>query len=279
MKKYDQHPIGACLPRMTDEEFRNLIDDIDRNGVREKIILFEGKILDGWHRYNACLELNVVNPPIIEYDGSDPGGYVISKNLYRRHLTGGLSGSQAAISAVEIAKKSGKYAEGAENIAAARRIGSTSKADEEAAKQAGVSTRTIRHARKVLDATDEVKQAVKEGRISVHDASKIAEKPVDEQIAAQKEKETPKPRKKKEPGEYEKLLDKYAQLEDDYDTLAGELKVAMQELSAVEALRENVQVQEIMKLHRELQSMTQSRDQWQNKCAELMKQINHMKKK
>jgi len=53
----------------------------------------------------------------------------------------------------------------------------------------------------------------------------------------------------------------------------------MQELNAVEALRENVQVQEIMKLHRELQSMTQSRDQWQNKCAELMKQINHMKKK
>ena len=67
--KYTQHPLSASWSAMDEEAFKALIDDIDANGVRNPIVLYEGKILDGWHRYRACAELNVKKPPMIEYDG------------------------------------------------------------------------------------------------------------------------------------------------------------------------------------------------------------------
>ena len=280
-KKYEQHPIGAALPRMSAEEFHQLISDIDRNGVKEKIVLFEGKILDGWHRYNACIELNVVNPPMIEYDGSDPGSYVASKNLFRRHL----SPSQRAMSAVQIVDESLKYVKDTKNLEEVRKAGKVTEIVNEAVKLAGVSEKTVREARKAMKASEEVKEAIKDGEMSVFEGAKLADKPIDEQKAAVEAKKGPRPERKKKSEEsvpvdaFKELQEKYAQLEEDYDALANELKVAMQELVAVEALRSNVQVQEIMKLHAQLQSMTQSRDQWQNKCAELTKQINYLNKK
>lgn len=65
MKKFEQHPLSAAFPGMSPEVFKELIDDIDQNGVREKIVVFEGKILDGWHRYSACQELKVMKPPCL----------------------------------------------------------------------------------------------------------------------------------------------------------------------------------------------------------------------
>lgn len=49
-------------------------------------MLLEGKILDGRHRYRACLETGVA-PAFREYDGSDPVAYVTAENAARRHLT------------------------------------------------------------------------------------------------------------------------------------------------------------------------------------------------
>ena len=84
---------------MTGEEFAVLVADIKANGLKEAIVLYEGMILDGRHRYRACLEAGVkpwFNGPITRCDGvtvsaeemiGDPVAYVISKNIRRRHLT------------------------------------------------------------------------------------------------------------------------------------------------------------------------------------------------
>src|SRR5215813_3069912 len=83
----DIHPLAEIFPPMSDEEIKSLIDDIKTNGLREPIILFEDKVLDGRNRHRACAELGI-EPQTRKLDGKgDPLDYVISKNLHRRHLS------------------------------------------------------------------------------------------------------------------------------------------------------------------------------------------------
>lgn len=97
MNTYEPHQIAGIIPMMSDEEFISLKADILENGLIEPIWLYEGRILDGRNRHQACQELEV-EITTREYVGSDPVGFVVSLNLKRRHL----SSSQLAVSAVEI---------------------------------------------------------------------------------------------------------------------------------------------------------------------------------
>ena len=49
-------------------------------------MLYQGQILDGRNRYNACVALGI-EPKTIQYEGNDPEGFVLSANLHRRHLS------------------------------------------------------------------------------------------------------------------------------------------------------------------------------------------------
>src|SRR4051794_29427997 len=82
-----QHPIGQLLPPMSDEEYEYVRDDIKRHGLKEPILLHQGQILDGWHRYRICLELGIEPrfKPIGK--GADAIVEVLSRTLARRHLT------------------------------------------------------------------------------------------------------------------------------------------------------------------------------------------------
>src|ERR1700676_387730 len=80
------HPIAEPFPLMDADELRKLADNIKANGLREPIITFEEKILDGNNRFEAC-KIAGVEPQFEEYEGDDPVAYVISHNLTRRHLS------------------------------------------------------------------------------------------------------------------------------------------------------------------------------------------------
>ena len=79
------HEAANTFPLMTDGEFAALVDSIEANGQRQKIRLFEGKILDGRNRYNACMKLGK-EPLYEEWIGTDPFAYVWDINAERRHL-------------------------------------------------------------------------------------------------------------------------------------------------------------------------------------------------
>lgn len=277
MKKFEQHPLSSAFPGMSQEQFKELIDDIDLNGLREPIVIFDNKILDGWHRYQACQELNVARPLMVAYEGDDPVGYVLSKNLHRRHLD---AGARAIIIArlVEWQEGAGKPSR------SLTKYGNFTTLDQAAA-LAGVSKSTIQKAKKAVRAIDEVQQAVVSGQISVHDAAKIADKPEEEQREVlekpEKKKGLPKVRASDTVplAVFQGLQQKYEELEERYSELAAELDVAQRELAAVESFRKNEQVKEIMKVHAQLRSMTEARDQWQNKCNEMTKQLNMLTKK
>ncbi len=91
--EYTDHPIAELFPLMSDADLAELAKDINENGQREDIVVYQGKILDGRNRYRACL-LADVEPRVTSYVGTQPVLDVLSWNLHRRHLT---PGQRAAI--------------------------------------------------------------------------------------------------------------------------------------------------------------------------------------
>jgi len=71
---------------MSDAEYRGLRDSIAADGLHEEIVTHEGRILDGRHRYRACMETGVT-PRFRAYSGDAPLLFVIAQNIHRRHLT------------------------------------------------------------------------------------------------------------------------------------------------------------------------------------------------
>jgi len=92
---YTMHRLADVVPPMTGEEYAGLKADIKAHGLREPITLYEGKILDGKHRYRACRELGIpVKTRTLESLNGSPIEYIISENVKRRHLT---TGQRAAL--------------------------------------------------------------------------------------------------------------------------------------------------------------------------------------
>ncbi len=75
-------------PEITGEDLEELKNSIkDGYDVRMPIVLYEGKILDGWNRYKICDELDIIpEATMFEGDDQDALDYVIKTNK-RRHLT------------------------------------------------------------------------------------------------------------------------------------------------------------------------------------------------
>ncbi len=87
--KWSYHDICLWLPHCT-ETVSEIAKDMKVNGFRvdRSIVVYEGKILDGRHRYEGALEANV-DPLFTEFKGTreEAIGYVTSENVARRHLS------------------------------------------------------------------------------------------------------------------------------------------------------------------------------------------------
>jgi hypothetical protein len=146
---------------MSDDDFNSLVQDIRENGQLEPIIMLEGCVLDGWHRFQACAELNK-EPKTKEFSGDDPASFVLSKNLHRRHME--PSQRAVAVTACREWNPTGAPKKGG-NITAF----STT---EEMAKEANVSPKTIRDAKVAIKSGQA--DDVLAGKISVSKAADIA---------------------------------------------------------------------------------------------------------
>jgi ParB-like chromosome segregation protein Spo0J len=81
------HPLAKEFPLITGAEFDALVADIKTRGLQDEITLFEDLILDGRHRYRACLRAKV-EPRFKKFKGdrATAAAFVISRNIHRRHL-------------------------------------------------------------------------------------------------------------------------------------------------------------------------------------------------
>ena len=165
------HPLANIFPQMSGPDFEEFVASIKENGQRDCIVLFEGQILDGRNRYNACIKAGI-EPRFEELqDGVDPLQFVIDHNLHRRHLTD----DQRRMVAARIANL-GKGRPDEKNPP----HGGISQ--KQAAEMMSVDARGVEKAKAVVSkGARELQDAVDQNRVSVRTAADLASLPVEQQ--------------------------------------------------------------------------------------------------
>lgn len=170
------HPYSEVFPLIEGAEFDALVEDIKAHGLREKIWLFEGKILDGRNRFLACQKAKV-KPLTRKYTGKDALAFVVSANMQRRHLTT----EQRAMAAAKIATLTkGRPSENAPRGALTQ---------SEAAETFGVGRRSVQRATKVVEqGSKALQEAVASGEVPLTKAAAVVDLPKSEQLKAATQK-------------------------------------------------------------------------------------------
>lgn len=196
MSGYSIHPAAAAFPAMSKDELQELANDIERHGQLVPIELYDGQVIDGRHRQEACGIVNVA-PEYVEVDlhGRTPEEYAWSLNGPRRHMTA----SQKAAVASELVphyrqearerQAHGKTAPGRtlmETLPEALECennGENGTAYEKAAQHAGVSEKYVRQAAKLKETDPDLHEEVKQGRKTLSAAMKESERRAKEKAA------------------------------------------------------------------------------------------------
>jgi transposase len=172
--KLEYHPLAEAFELISGDEYTAFKEDIRKNGLREQITLFDGKILDGRNRHRACNDLGykLKSENFKHYTGRFPAEFVISANILRRHL----DASQRALHIARLAtNKLGANQHTIGNLTA-----------EAAAKLAGVSKASVEKAKAIYqNGSDELQTAVRTGKLKLG-AIKTEDLalPKDQQLAA-----------------------------------------------------------------------------------------------
>ncbi len=186
---------------MSDEEVQSLADDIAAHGLREPVVMFAGKVLDGRNRLVAC-KIAQVAPQFTEFSGSDSEAlsFVWSKNRARRHL----DSSQAAVAEAKRATLSDEYAAAIAAIRAGQskagrpkkgseksnqKIGSISQdrtklTDQKRAVASGTNRTYIKAAEKIVKTRPDLAEKIERGKLTIPQATaEIKRQEKSEQLA------------------------------------------------------------------------------------------------
>lgn len=259
---YTQHPLSAAFPAMSAEDLDALTQDIAAHGQREPGVMYDGQVLDGWHRYQACERAGVEFVATV-YTGTDPVAFVISRNAHRRHLTA----SQRAAAVVMCAE----WAEPHRPNKA--EPGSAFSTNEQLAEAAGTTDRTIRHAKAAVRAG--LGEAVRDGMMSAKTAVAVAKG------------EAPKRKPGGVSAEHQRILEEGADAFEGVDALAEadatirrlQDKLELLEAGADDALKQAIARYEAAEQQRDslmgrLASATKDRDDLERFRSQVMKAVD-----
>lgn len=190
MNQYVKHPLNI-LPDCTLQDFRRLRESIQTYGFNPKfpILLFEGKVLDGWQRCRACAELKVT-PVTAEFNGTEEEAMILvreamlRRNMSKDQIAAFLSKhseilDQYRAEAKERQMEHGGTSPGKKKNTYGHKSTSVRKptAKEKAAKDFGTSRRKITRADKVKEAFPGLLEKVLKGDISLRKAEEKIKPP------------------------------------------------------------------------------------------------------
>ena len=180
--KYILSPMALLFPELSPPECQQMVESIAQRGLQHPITLWQGQIIDGRHRYEACL-LAGVEPRFQKLPGDhNPLDRVMDENAARRHM----NESQRAIAAHRLWEESSR--EWTSLGLPGRSANLQRFSLQDAADRLNVSRRLVALARTVLGkdsrAVPELKQAAEQGTATVSDASKAVAQPPEVQVRA-----------------------------------------------------------------------------------------------
>lgn len=207
------HPYARIFPLLEGAEFSEFVEDIRRHGLHEQIVLLGDQLLDGrnrsaalnflaesgevlgegWgHRAGEPLDPEMLVPSadnflfrkfIPEKDGADPFDWVWSKNFRRRQLN--KSQTALALSEREKFRHGGNRRSGQPDQDAQVPLDRIAETRADLAEEGNVSERYLTKAAVVRDhGVDDLKNAVRQGHLTISGAEPIARLPEVEQPAA-----------------------------------------------------------------------------------------------
>jgi N6-adenosine-specific RNA methylase IME4/ParB-like chromosome segregation protein Spo0J len=181
------HPFAGLFDLLSARELADLSENIAAYGQHEPVMIHRNMILDGRNRYRAC-RLKGLPVRYEQFPGTNDEAldFVISKNVYRRHLSS--SQRALAMASYEEYRHGGKRRNLVFQDAALRleEIGETKRTPTRAelAERGRVSERLINSAAVVRDhGAPELNDAVRKGNIAASTAEQIAQRPLEQQTA------------------------------------------------------------------------------------------------
>jgi hypothetical protein len=188
--KMEFHEAAGIFPMIDDEDYEAFRQDIKERGLKEPIVTYKGKIIDGRNRFKACRDLGI-KPVYVEWDGDGTiTEQVVSLNLHRRHLE---TGQRALLGAkiAEMLRKEAHERQGTRTDLMESISGGTSTknlvevgAERRAGKAAHVSHFNVTHGVKVLKhGIPELVDAINANQVEVSNAAAISSLPPEEQKA------------------------------------------------------------------------------------------------
>lgn len=243
-----QHPLSAAFPAVAASDLDALAADIEANGLRNAITLFDGQIIDGWHRYQACNRVGVT-PRFVDLEqGVDPAAFVLSLNLSRRHLS--ASQRAAAVAMVTNWRTDGQR----EQVGNFAELPPTT---EKLAEIADVSVRTMTAAKAAVRAGRG--EEVRDGKVSASAAVKEAKSAT----VAESEPEEPEAPTDDDSAldDLQAELDVLTRIVDADDRLAEAARLLKAEREAHAKTRALYEAQRL-----ELASITKEARRWMKRC-------------
>src|SRR5215475_9791774 len=197
------HPIAELVPDMTPDQYGAAVDDIREHGLRTPIVMYEGMVLDGRHRARAWHDIHGDwDVPSTEFKGTSEEAiaFVRSHNIKRRHLKPSQIAYYEAQAAAFWNPRHGRPTKNSRKSPTQRQI----------AKEAGVDIETIALAAKAVRAAPELGPYLRDGKISVNRALKVAKLPEEERFDALTKPPQRKATKSKPRSTPDPLIDAYA---------------------------------------------------------------------
>lgn len=172
MDNLTPHPLCDAFPQMQEAELADLCQSVARAyDASQPVVLYEGKILDGRHRYLAAQRAGVA-APTVEFEGDLAAAvrYVEDRNLRRRSLTA----SQRAMVAAALEPYYARAAKERQRQGVAKlpHPQEAGKARSAAARAAQVSERYVQDAKKIAARSPEVAAQVRGGAVSIPEAKR-----------------------------------------------------------------------------------------------------------
>lgn len=234
------HPYSDLFPLIEGADFDALVGDIKTHGLREKIWLFDGKILDGRNRYLACKQAKI-KPNYRQFTGKDALAFVLSVNMQRRHL----SINQRALIAARIATMQAGVRTDLASIEA--------RSQRDSADELKVSRSTVQRAKQILErGSKALQQAVESDEVSLSKAAKVVDLPKAKQLKAAIEK-------KPEAAPDFDFTDYEPEDDEAYKQNVENVMMADDKLAAM--------LEELKQVHREMAGIKASRDHYQSESG------------